>query len=147
MAEQENRKIGTYNGVDFYTSLDAMLKDGEKLLKIDNRIEIETINMMTKPRISMYGFEDTTGVIKNLWREKRKAYEEALKTIAKDIKEPSYYSIIAMSEDESPAIVNSGYRNGSTMQNTLGETKEGYRKAWGMVSVPYTLQLIEPSKD
>ena len=142
--KQKNEKIGTFNGVDFYTSLDAMLEDGKELCEINEGNGL--LNVMSRPRNYAYNFTDQTGIVENLKDEKSRIHNKILEEISKadsGVIKKIKYAIIAAPEKEIASIVTAGYPNGNVLQRELSEIKDGYNFAMGVGSIPYTVQPIK----
>ncbi len=138
----KNGKIGTHNGVDFYTSLDAMLEDGKELLDQENKQGGLTLG--TNPYTCSLSFKDETGNLNNLKNEKQKAYNHALELISKiNQGKEGKCSVITKSVEDTVAFATAIYSNGKVGVGEMKDISEGYRVAQGNLSVPYTMQAIK----
>ena len=135
--------IGRYGGVDFYTSLNAILKDGKTLYKSGE-------NLGCEPQLCVVEFEDVTGVVSNLKNKIKEAYIESLEEIANrdvtiDSGKPVDFSIITvpLNELKEKIFLTTIFMYGDIDYSFLKKIKEGYTLAEGVLSVPYTFQAIE----
>ena len=132
-----NGKIGTYKGIDFYTSLDEMLNDGKELFNLED-------TKGTQPQLVHTHITDSTGKIASLKEKLGKEYESLLEAMTLNEQEKS--AIITWNKERAinDSSVIAIYDGGDTqVTQPFFAIKDGYHLAQANMALPYTIQRIK----